>query len=263
MPHLFDISCRFCLSIKFSEIANPYVDGNPFTRAVLVDMYEEFKAIVEHIAVEEPWGPIKWVYVNISDEDEDYPDFTEVEYYFGVQYAADDSEVEPVSKRKGDFCLTEKTLDRIHSEWLYLFSDDYVREKFDFEFVQDDVESPTFFAVNSVFSDSEMYLVVISGVELVIDACPARRIRKSDKPVIEHSEAELEQVSTLLDELNLRHKIQDELKTEVVDGAVGHAKQMIEKKFGLPKGSVQLVLPDGKKARADRMISSLLREWKR
>lgn len=45
------------------------------------------------------------------------------------------------------------------------------------------------------------------------------------------------------------------------DATVGVGERKIAKVFGLPKESVQLVLPGGKRARADKKIGKLLRAW--
>lgn len=47
-----------------------------------------------------------------------------------------------------------------------------------------------------------------------------------------------------------------------VDALVGNAERKIEKTFDLPKGCVQLNLPNGKKARKDKLIRSLLKDYK-
>lgn len=46
-----------------------------------------------------------------------------------------------------------------------------------------------------------------------------------------------------------------------VDASVGSAVREIERVFGLPDGSVRLVNPDGRTARADKAIGSLLRDY--
>jgi hypothetical protein len=46
-----------------------------------------------------------------------------------------------------------------------------------------------------------------------------------------------------------------------VDSLVGNAKREIEKVFELPRGSVQIVLPNGKNARKDKLIGSLIDDW--
>lgn len=45
------------------------------------------------------------------------------------------------------------------------------------------------------------------------------------------------------------------------DAHVGSAEKSIEQVFGLPRGSVNLVNPDGRKARTDKLIGALLRDW--
>ena len=45
------------------------------------------------------------------------------------------------------------------------------------------------------------------------------------------------------------------------DATVRAGEKTIERVFGLPKGSVQLVLPGGKVARSDKNIGPLLRDW--
>ncbi len=45
------------------------------------------------------------------------------------------------------------------------------------------------------------------------------------------------------------------------DASVGTGQRVIEKQFGLPEGSVRLVLPSGRKARVDKVINSLLTDW--
>lgn len=47
------------------------------------------------------------------------------------------------------------------------------------------------------------------------------------------------------------------------DATVRTGEKVIERVFGLPKGSVQLALPDGKLARSDKKIGALLRDWSR
>jgi hypothetical protein len=46
-----------------------------------------------------------------------------------------------------------------------------------------------------------------------------------------------------------------------IDASVGTGEKTIERVFGLPHGSVQLVLPSGRFARADKKIKKLLEEW--
>ena len=45
------------------------------------------------------------------------------------------------------------------------------------------------------------------------------------------------------------------------DARVGTITSRIEKDYGLPEGSVRLILPNGRKARVDGRIASLLRNW--
>lgn len=45
------------------------------------------------------------------------------------------------------------------------------------------------------------------------------------------------------------------------DTTVGKGRATIEKAFGLPKGSVRLVLPSGDQARSDKAIGKLLKDW--
>lgn len=47
------------------------------------------------------------------------------------------------------------------------------------------------------------------------------------------------------------------------DASVSSIEQTIEKKFGLPGGSVKLVYPSGRKARMDATVGSLLAHWER
>ena len=47
------------------------------------------------------------------------------------------------------------------------------------------------------------------------------------------------------------------------DATVGTTERTIEDKFGLPEGSVRIVLPSLKKARSDKTISSLLNDWEK
>lgn len=46
-----------------------------------------------------------------------------------------------------------------------------------------------------------------------------------------------------------------------VDASVGTIERKIAKIMGLPAESVQLVLPTKKKARSDKKIRALLRDW--
>lgn len=45
------------------------------------------------------------------------------------------------------------------------------------------------------------------------------------------------------------------------DASIGRAQLEIERVFGLPSGSIRLVLPDGRKARSDKRIGALLNDW--
>jgi hypothetical protein len=45
------------------------------------------------------------------------------------------------------------------------------------------------------------------------------------------------------------------------DASVRAGVKTIERVFGLPRGSVQLVLRNGRPARADKKIKKLLKEW--
>ena len=45
------------------------------------------------------------------------------------------------------------------------------------------------------------------------------------------------------------------------DATVGSAEKIIANELRLPVGSVRLVLPNLKKARSDKTIASLLRDW--
>ncbi len=45
------------------------------------------------------------------------------------------------------------------------------------------------------------------------------------------------------------------------DGSVKTLKKTIEEKFGLPKGSVQIVKRGGKKIRGDATVESLIESW--
>jgi len=47
------------------------------------------------------------------------------------------------------------------------------------------------------------------------------------------------------------------------DASVSSIVQTIEKKLGLPSGSVKLVYPSGRKARIDATVGSLLAHWER
>jgi hypothetical protein len=45
------------------------------------------------------------------------------------------------------------------------------------------------------------------------------------------------------------------------DASVWTAQREIERVFGLPEGSVYLVLPSGRRARSDKNIGSLVNDW--
>lgn len=45
------------------------------------------------------------------------------------------------------------------------------------------------------------------------------------------------------------------------DASIGTTLKEIEYNFGLPSGSVQINLPEGKKARRDKTIKALLADW--
>jgi hypothetical protein len=46
------------------------------------------------------------------------------------------------------------------------------------------------------------------------------------------------------------------------DASVGSITRRIERNFKLPKGAVRLVLPSGRRAHIDGLISNLLNRWK-
>jgi hypothetical protein len=46
-----------------------------------------------------------------------------------------------------------------------------------------------------------------------------------------------------------------------VDASVKTAERTIAEVFGLPEECVRLLLPSGKKARTDKTIGSLIRDW--
>jgi hypothetical protein len=48
-----------------------------------------------------------------------------------------------------------------------------------------------------------------------------------------------------------------------IDSSIATAQETIESRLGLPSGSVRLVNPNGRKARADRTVGALLRYWER
>jgi len=45
------------------------------------------------------------------------------------------------------------------------------------------------------------------------------------------------------------------------DSSVGSAEREIERVFGLPKGSVQLINPNHRKARSDKLVGTLVVDW--
>jgi hypothetical protein len=45
------------------------------------------------------------------------------------------------------------------------------------------------------------------------------------------------------------------------DGSIANAQRTIEKKLQLPKGSVRLVYPSGRRARSDSTVAALKRRW--
>lgn len=45
------------------------------------------------------------------------------------------------------------------------------------------------------------------------------------------------------------------------DGSLATAQRTIEKKLQLPKGSVRLVYPGGRRARSDSTVGALKRRW--
>ena len=45
------------------------------------------------------------------------------------------------------------------------------------------------------------------------------------------------------------------------DASVRRAQREVERVFGLPEGSVLLVLPSGRRARADKTIGALIDDW--
>lgn len=47
------------------------------------------------------------------------------------------------------------------------------------------------------------------------------------------------------------------------DATIEVIQRRIQKDYGLPVGSVKLVYPSGRKARADATVGALLRNWER
>ena len=47
------------------------------------------------------------------------------------------------------------------------------------------------------------------------------------------------------------------------DALIDSIQKKIEKDYGLPEGSVKLVYPSGRKARADAKVDAFLRNWER
>ena len=47
------------------------------------------------------------------------------------------------------------------------------------------------------------------------------------------------------------------------DATIESIQRTLENKFGLPSGSVKLVYPSGRKARADATVASLVAHWQR
>ncbi len=45
------------------------------------------------------------------------------------------------------------------------------------------------------------------------------------------------------------------------DGSLANAQKTIEEKLKLPKGSVRLVYPSGRRARSDSTVGKLKRRW--
>jgi hypothetical protein len=52
-------------------------------------------------------------------------------------------------------------------------------------------------------------------------------------------------------------------KVQRIDSSIATAQETIESRLGLPSGSVRLVNPNGRKARADGTVGALLRYWER
>lgn len=46
-----------------------------------------------------------------------------------------------------------------------------------------------------------------------------------------------------------------------IDSSIEAAQKTIEEKLALPKGSVKLVYPSGRKARADSTVGALVKNW--
>lgn len=47
------------------------------------------------------------------------------------------------------------------------------------------------------------------------------------------------------------------------DGSIGTLQKNLEKTFGLPKGSVKLIYPSGRRARVDADVGALRKHWKK
>ena len=47
------------------------------------------------------------------------------------------------------------------------------------------------------------------------------------------------------------------------DASIASAEKSIAREFGLPPGSIRLVLPNGRKARSDKDIAGLRKDWRR
>lgn len=61
-----------------------------------------------------------------------------------------------------------------------------------------------------------------------------------------------------------RHRIKPiRFKVFRSDASVQSAQRTLERKFGLPMGSVKVVYPNGRRARSDSTVGALLKYWDR
>jgi RecG-like helicase len=93
----------------------------------LTKQYKHFKKIIETNITKKEFGPLKGIGVSIGDDDDIYPDSTQVEYWFGFDYtcAASEEEIVEDYDGKGVLELSENAQQRIKEKIERVLYNDY------------------------------------------------------------------------------------------------------------------------------------------
>ena len=267
MPHTFDVVCTFYENLIFSGDDNPF-ECDTLEAAKEIKKFKDWVfEIVQSKVNKKPWGVVKQIWVNVSDEDEDYVDSTHVEYCFRIEFQATKAQVEPHQERKGRFQIKESTKERLTEEWKQHLSDNVIEPiyvEFDFPWVPIvDMEG------NVVFRPSA-YDIQVNCVEHVWQGegnswtewgrFPEDwKYNYADHGFEENSADNESEPAYSLKRVAKGRRF----KALRSDAKIGNALKTIEQVFGLPKGSVQLVNSTGRRTRSDKTIGSLLKDFKK